>query len=281
MQIITGKPATSFSFTYTALCSLHSHITHLSTSYPISCNPNQLSPEFSFSSTASAPSFVQAKIKPSNWFGGEAFASTLSNIPAWTNGTAGFVNISTSDGQVHGVVKQAGSFSFVRIYESGHEVPFYQPLTALEMLNRTIAGYDIATGMQRVNSSSNYITMGPVDATFVEGNSTVTNSVAPLNATYNVTTGQPDPPYNASAELSSSVSNSKRRGSDRTLLTRLDRSKLDAEVLRKRGIVAERHAGLENFKRAVSTTTKKGRNADFEKRVMGQRRKHGSSHRGR
>jgi hypothetical protein len=46
---------------------------------------------------------------------------------------AGFVNISTTDNIVHGQVKQAGKFSFVRIYESGHEVPFYQPLAALSI----------------------------------------------------------------------------------------------------------------------------------------------------
>ena len=33
---------------------------------------------------------------------------------------SGYTNISTSDGIVHGQVKQSGAFSFVRIYESGH-----------------------------------------------------------------------------------------------------------------------------------------------------------------
>lgn len=34
---------------------------------------------------------------------------------------AGYTNISTSDGVVHGQVKQSDAFSFVRIYESGRE----------------------------------------------------------------------------------------------------------------------------------------------------------------
>ena len=34
--------------------------------------------------------------------------------------SSGYTNISTSDGIVHGQVKQSGAFSFVRIYESGH-----------------------------------------------------------------------------------------------------------------------------------------------------------------
>ena len=33
---------------------------------------------------------------------------------------SGYTNVSTSDGIVHGQVKQSGAFSFVRIYESGH-----------------------------------------------------------------------------------------------------------------------------------------------------------------
>ena len=32
------------------------------------------------------------------------------------------------------------------VYESGHEVPFYQPVVALEMFERAIKGLDVATG---------------------------------------------------------------------------------------------------------------------------------------
>ena len=54
-----------------------------------------------------------------NWLGGQAVAHEI-NAPGFSE--AGFANISTSDGKVHGQVKQAGNYAFARIYESGHEV---------------------------------------------------------------------------------------------------------------------------------------------------------------
>ena len=54
-----------------------------------------------------------------NWLGGQAVAYEIA-APGFD--CAGFINISTVDDVVHGQVKQAGKFSFVRIYESGHEV---------------------------------------------------------------------------------------------------------------------------------------------------------------
>jgi carboxypeptidase C (cathepsin A) len=78
-----------------------------------------------------------------NWLGGEnASAQFLFN--------AGYVNLSTEDGVVHGQVKQYGAFGFVRIYEAGHEVPFYQPVAALTVFDRSIVRMDIATGTEQV-----------------------------------------------------------------------------------------------------------------------------------
>lgn len=54
-----------------------------------------------------------------NWLGGQAVAEEI-DAAGFT--CAGYANISTSDHVVHGQVKQAGKFAFVRIYESGHEV---------------------------------------------------------------------------------------------------------------------------------------------------------------
>ena len=104
---------------------------------------------------------------------------------------AGFVNLTTGDCIVHGQVKQSGSFSFVRIYESGHEVPFYQPVAALEIFERAIGGMDIATGKQK--AKNDYKTKGTPKSTYREGNGTVQFSVTDPLATYDTKTNKPGP----------------------------------------------------------------------------------------
>ena len=54
-----------------------------------------------------------------NWIGNEVVANNI-GAPGWTD--AGYTDISTSDGIVHGAVKQSDNFVFARIYEAGHEV---------------------------------------------------------------------------------------------------------------------------------------------------------------
>ncbi|CAG8949403.1 hypothetical protein HYFRA_00005032 [Hymenoscyphus fraxineus] len=122
-----------------------------------------------------------------NWLGSEAVAEVV-NTPGYSS--AGYTNITTSDSIVHGQVKQSGLFSFSRIYESGHEVPFYQPLVALELFDRAINGKDIATGL--VDVKSGYITNGTAKSTYREGNGTMSFEVLPPDSTYNTTTNRPD-----------------------------------------------------------------------------------------
>jgi carboxypeptidase C (cathepsin A) len=124
-----------------------------------------------------------------NWLGVSAIADAI-DAPGYHS--AGFVNISTSDDLVHGQVKQADNVAFVRIYESGHEVPFYQPLVALEMFERVINGQDVATGEKRVCKGEGWKTVGAAESSFREGNGTVQFEVVSEEATYNTTTNEPD-----------------------------------------------------------------------------------------
>jgi hypothetical protein len=123
-----------------------------------------------------------------NWLGGQVVADEIA-APGYD--TAGFVNITTSDGIVHGQVRQSGLFSFVRVYESGHEVPFYQPLASLEIFERALGQVDIATGKEK--ACDTYKTNGTPTSDFREGNATVQMEVTPANATYNTALNAPDP----------------------------------------------------------------------------------------
>ncbi|KAF2734251.1 carboxypeptidase S1 [Polyplosphaeria fusca] len=125
-----------------------------------------------------------------NWLGGQVVADMI-GAPGYD--TAGFVNITTSDGIVHGQVRQSGLFSFVRIYESGHEVPFYQPLASLEIFERALAQVDIATGETKLCDEEDYKTVGTPTSTYREGNATIQLEVLPANSTYNTALNGPDP----------------------------------------------------------------------------------------
>jgi carboxypeptidase D len=129
-----------------------------------------------------------------NWLGNEVIADRV-GAPHWE--AAGYANLSTSDGIVHGQVKQAGRFSFTRIFESGHEVPFYQPVAALEMFERAITGFDIATGKVKPRGQGCYHTKGPKKSTYHQGNATMQWEVLPANSTYNTTTNSPGKPWRA------------------------------------------------------------------------------------
>lgn len=106
-----------------------------------------------------------------NWYGGEAVMHEI-NAPGIN--MAGYQNFtSMQDATVRGQVKQSANYAFVRVYESGHEVPYYQPVIALEMLNRTLQGLDLATGKIPIKMGSGYRTAGPLTSDYREGNSTV------------------------------------------------------------------------------------------------------------
>ncbi|KAK8041633.1 Alpha/Beta hydrolase protein [Apiospora rasikravindrae] len=126
----------------------------------------------------------------SNWLGVEAFAEQVFEQDfSRSRGKAGYADLRTSDGVTHGQVKQAGRFSFTRVFESGHMVPFYQPLAALEMFGRVIGGLDVATGKENVGPQ--YRTNGTAKSTYVNGEATMQWEVVPANRTYDVKTNRP------------------------------------------------------------------------------------------
>ena len=60
-----------------------------------------------------------------NWFGGEAVSLAVNYSHAEEFRNAGYAPF-VIDGMEYGAVRERGNFSFVRIYESGHQVPYFQ-----------------------------------------------------------------------------------------------------------------------------------------------------------
>lgn len=100
-----------------------------------------------------------------NWFGGQAVSLAVNYAHKAEFAAAGYQPM-TVDGVEYGEVRQYGNFSFLRVYESGHLVPFYQPVAALAMFNRTINHLNIADGSVPV--TANYSTSGETSATHTE-----------------------------------------------------------------------------------------------------------------
>jgi len=57
------------------------------------------------------------------------------------------------DNVEYGKVRQHGNFSFTRIYESGHEIPYYQPKASLEFFRRVLGKKAVADGVADVTAS--------------------------------------------------------------------------------------------------------------------------------
>ncbi|KAL9603027.1 MAG: hypothetical protein Q9219_001391 [cf. Caloplaca sp. 3 TL-2023] len=108
-----------------------------------------------------------------NWLGGEAVSLTVNFTNKAEFAAAGYAPFIV-DGAEYGEVREYGNFSFLRIYEAGHEVPFYQPLASLEFFRRVLEGRDIAQGTTALTGT--YGTSG-------DANSTHTESFVPLSTT--------------------------------------------------------------------------------------------------
>ncbi|KAF2762325.1 peptidase S10, serine carboxypeptidase [Pseudovirgaria hyperparasitica] len=86
-----------------------------------------------------------------NWFGGEAISLAVNYTHSKQFTAAGYEPF-TVNGVEYGAVRQYGNFSFLRIYEAGHLVPYYQPEASLAMFNRTINHFSIADGNEMVTA---------------------------------------------------------------------------------------------------------------------------------
>lgn len=123
-------------------------------------------------------------------FGGEAVSLAVNYTHSEQFAAAGYAPF-VVDGTEYGEVRQYGNFSFLRIYEAGHEVPYYQPEASLEMFRRVLLGLDLADGDLRFDS--NYSSTGTANAIHTESfvalpSSTSSTAVSSSSA---ATTGAP------------------------------------------------------------------------------------------
>ncbi|KAL9050559.1 MAG: hypothetical protein Q9162_006554 [Coniocarpon cinnabarinum] len=101
-----------------------------------------------------------------NWFGGEAVSKEINYTNQDAFRAAGYVPMILDNGTEVGETRQAGNFSFTRVYESGHEVPYYQPEAAFALFSRAISHRNVADGKQMV--AADYDTQGEATATHTE-----------------------------------------------------------------------------------------------------------------
>jgi carboxypeptidase C (cathepsin A) len=100
-----------------------------------------------------------------NWLGGQAASLAIPYARAADFAEAGYAPLTTPNG-IDGMTRQLGNFSFTRVFQSGHEVPSYQPVAAYEIFQRATFGRDIATGLIPVFDE--LVTIGPRDTFFIK-----------------------------------------------------------------------------------------------------------------
>lgn len=100
-----------------------------------------------------------------NWFGGEAVSKAIQYANTKEFNAAGYQPM-MYNGVEYGETREYGNFSFTRVYEAGHEIPYYQPAAALAIFNRSISGYDIPTGQKMVTGDLE--SNGPAEATHTQ-----------------------------------------------------------------------------------------------------------------
>ncbi|PGG96551.1 carboxypeptidase D [Blastomyces parvus] len=100
-----------------------------------------------------------------NWMGGEAVSLQVEYSRAEQFRGAGYAPFVVG-GREYGATREYGNFSFTRVYDAGHKVPYYQPLASLHLFNRSITGMDLSTGQVRINDT--YGTSGSEKSTHMQ-----------------------------------------------------------------------------------------------------------------
>ncbi|KAJ5658097.1 Peptidase S10 serine carboxypeptidase [Penicillium longicatenatum] len=100
-----------------------------------------------------------------NWFGGQAISLATKYKHSKEFQAAGYAPFLV-DGVEYGETREYGNFSFTRVYEAGHEVPFYQPIAALQLFNRTLNGWELPTGEKKLTPA--FGSSGPASATHTQ-----------------------------------------------------------------------------------------------------------------
>jgi carboxypeptidase C (cathepsin A) len=98
-----------------------------------------------------------------NWYGGEALSLGVKYSDIEQFRSAGYTPLLV-DGFHHGDTREYGNFAFTRVFDAGHAVPYYQPVASLAMFNRTINGWDTATGKEKI--TENYATVGDSESRY-------------------------------------------------------------------------------------------------------------------
>ncbi|KAI5868098.1 Alpha/Beta hydrolase protein [Durotheca rogersii] len=75
-----------------------------------------------------------------NWLGNKAWSEALEWSGKKGFNAAELKGLETGSGSEYGQVKSSGNFTFMRIYQAGHMVPFNQPEGSLDFFNRWIRG---------------------------------------------------------------------------------------------------------------------------------------------
>ncbi|SMQ56027.1 unnamed protein product [Zymoseptoria tritici ST99CH_3D7] len=100
-----------------------------------------------------------------NWIGGETVSQEVGYKDQAAFNASGYVPFMWN-GTRFGDTREYGNYSFTRVLESGHEIPFYQPQASLAFFKRMLDGVDIATGL--VDITANYSTVGDDESTYQE-----------------------------------------------------------------------------------------------------------------